>query len=73
MYKYVNSLLIFFLNKYTIFHTQIIKASLSVLEESNTQLWWAGKQLEKEKKLFEYIGRNEKTKIVAKLQKVIAF
>ena len=40
-----------------------------MLEEANTQLWWAGKELVSGKKLKDYIGANEKTKIVAKLQK----
>ena len=35
----------------------------------STQLWWAGKELVRGKKLADYVGRNEKTKIVAKLQK----
>lgn len=45
------------------------QASLSVLEESTSQLWWAGKEMMRDKKLREYIGNNEKTKIIAKLQK----
>ena len=39
------------------------------MEESSTQLWWAGKELVSGKKLRDYIGKNEPTKIVAKLQK----
>ena len=35
----------------------------------STQLWWAGKELVGEKKLIDYIGKNEKTKIITKLQK----
>ena len=46
-----------------------IQAGLQVLEGSSTQLWWAGKELVVGKKLMDYIGKNEKTKIVAKLQK----
>ncbi len=37
-----------------------------MLEEDSAQLWWAGKALDRDKKLS---GRNEKTTIVAKLQK----
>lgn len=33
------------------------------------QLWWAGRELERGKTLQDYIGKNEKTKIVAKLSK----
>ncbi len=40
-----------------------------MLEETNTHLWWAGKELVRGKKLEDYIGRNEKTKIIVKLQK----
>jgi hypothetical protein len=32
-------------------------------------LWWAGKELLRGKKLEDFVGRNEKTKIIAKLQK----
>ena len=39
-----------------------------MLEESSAQLWWAGKELARGKKLLDYVGRNEKTKIIAKLQ-----
>ncbi len=35
------------------------------------QLWWAGKELLPEKTLADYVGRNEKTKIVVKIQKVL--
>ncbi|KFM59534.1 hypothetical protein X975_21756, partial [Stegodyphus mimosarum] len=45
------------------------QASKEVLEEDKTELWWAGKQLEKTKSLSEYIGKNEKSKLVVKLQK----
>ncbi|ORX44185.1 hypothetical protein BCR36DRAFT_360164 [Piromyces finnis] len=40
-----------------------------VLDPKTTTLWWAGKELKKDKKLSDYLGRNEKTKIIAKLQK----
>lgn len=33
------------------------------------QLWWAGKEMQTGKKLSDYVGNNEKTKIIAKLQK----
>ncbi|XP_028413169.1 cilia- and flagella-associated protein 298-A-like [Dendronephthya gigantea] len=45
------------------------QASLQVLDKGTGQLWWAGKELVREKKLEDYIGKNEKTKIVVKLQK----
>ncbi|XP_046849073.1 cilia- and flagella-associated protein 298-like isoform X2 [Xenia sp. Carnegie-2017] len=40
-----------------------------VLDKDTGQLWWAGKELQRSNKLEDYIGKNEKTKIVAKLQK----
>ncbi|TPX34589.1 hypothetical protein SmJEL517_g02855 [Synchytrium microbalum] len=39
------------------------------LVASDTSLWWASKELQVDKKLSDYVGVNEKTKIVAKLQK----
>merc|ERR1712070_592841 len=38
-----------------------------VLESAQTNLWWAGKELRTDQTLEQYLGRNEKTKIVAKL------
>lgn len=43
--------------------------SKMVIAESEAEIWWAGKQLQRAKKLMDYVGKNEKTKIVAKLQK----
>lgn len=45
------------------------QASKVVIEEGQAELWWAGKQLQCEKILGDYIGKNEKTKVVVKLQK----
>merc|ERR1719230_1362084 len=39
----------------------------AVLDYSQTNLWWAGKELQVASTLEQYVGRNEKTKIVAKL------
>jgi len=39
----------------------------AVLDWAQTNLWWAGKELQVANTLEEYVGRNEKTKIVAKL------
>nr|GME10306.1 UPF0769 protein C21orf59 homolog [Ipomoea batatas] len=41
---------------------------LELIQEPTIQLWWAGKELEKGKKLCDYIGKNEKTKVVIRLQ-----
>ena len=35
----------------------------------NSIVWWAGKELDKTKKLMEYSGKIEKTKIIIKIQK----
>lgn len=40
----------------------------NILEESQTSCWWAGKEMQNGKLLADYVGRNEKTKIVTKLQ-----
>ena len=45
------------------------QAGQQVLEEDSAQLWWAGKELDRTKLLRDFVGRNEKTKILAKLQK----
>eukprot|EP00330_Aristerostoma_sp_ATCC50986_P007547 CAMPEP_0114578314 /NCGR_PEP_ID=MMETSP0125-20121206/2873_1 /TAXON_ID=485358 ORGANISM="Aristerostoma sp., Strain ATCC 50986" /NCGR_SAMPLE_ID=MMETSP0125 /ASSEMBLY_ACC=CAM_ASM_000245 /LENGTH=183 /DNA_ID=CAMNT_0001768299 /DNA_START=360 /DNA_END=911 /DNA_ORIENTATION=- len=39
------------------------------LNEKDTSIWWAGKELQSGKTLADYVGKNEKTKIVVKLQK----
>jgi hypothetical protein len=40
-----------------------------VIPEDEMQLWWANKELQRGKLLSDFIGRNEKTKIVCKIQK----
>ncbi|NXR10189.1 CF298 protein, partial [Semnornis frantzii] len=45
-------------------------AGLKVVQESEAQLWWAGKELKETKLLSDYIGKNEKTTIIVKIQKV---
>ncbi|TNN48323.1 UPF0769 protein C21orf59 [Liparis tanakae] len=44
-------------------------ASLQVIPEDECQLWWAAKEMQRGKKLQDYVGKNEKTKIVVKIQK----
>lgn len=39
----------------------------NVLEPFQTNLWWAGKELRADQTLEEYVGKNEKTKIAARL------
>jgi len=42
---------------------------MDLIELETATLWWAGKELVKGKLLSDYIGKNEKTKIVVRLQK----
>jgi len=45
------------------------QASKDVIPKDSGSLWWAGKELQRGKKLSDFVGRNEKTKITAKLQR----
>ncbi|KAJ8266670.1 hypothetical protein GJAV_G00133270 [Gymnothorax javanicus] len=45
------------------------QASLQVIPPAEAQLWWAAKELQRGKKLQDYVGRNEKTTIIVKIQK----
>ncbi|KAK7078832.1 hypothetical protein SK128_002631, partial [Halocaridina rubra] len=40
-----------------------------ILDPGMTQLWFAGKEMQCGKKLLDYVGRNEKTKVIVKVQK----
>lgn len=40
------------------------------LNANESALWWAGKELIKGKLLKDYVGKNEKTKIICKMTKV---
>ncbi|XP_058042460.1 cilia- and flagella-associated protein 298 [Ahaetulla prasina] len=45
------------------------QAALEVIEEPEAQLWWAAKELKRTNQLSDYVGKNEKTKIIIKIQK----
>eukprot|EP00736_Rhodelphis_marinus_P002271 Rmarinus@m.22359 len=45
------------------------QAANEVCDTENHQLWWANKALAPEKTLRDYVGRNEKTKVVMKITK----
>ncbi|XP_076667698.1 cilia- and flagella-associated protein 298 isoform X3 [Andrena cerasifolii] len=45
------------------------QASLEVIDVQLAQLWFSGKEMLPEKKLKDYLGMNEKTKVIVKLQK----
>ncbi|KAG8136566.1 putative C21orf59-like protein [Naja naja] len=47
----------------------ISKAALEIVEEPEAQLWWAAKELKRTNQLSDYVGKNEKTKIIIKIQK----
>lgn len=49
------------------------QASLQLIPEDECQLWWAAKEMQRGKKLQDYVGKNEKTKLVVKIQKVGAY
>lgn len=44
-------------------------ASRDVLDPDSAELWWAGKEFLRDQTVGDRVGRNEKTKIVGKLQK----
>mmetsp|Transcript_64885 Transcript_64885/g.174170 ORF Transcript_64885/g.174170 Transcript_64885/m.174170 type:complete len:198 (+) Transcript_64885:448-1041(+) len=45
--------------------------TMEMFEAGEAELWWAGKQMEQgqERALRDYVGRNDKTKVIAKLQR----
>lgn len=45
------------------------QAANEVFDAGTARLWWAGRELLDEKLLSDYVGKNEKTKIVVKIQK----
>ncbi|KAL1131693.1 hypothetical protein AAG570_011306 [Ranatra chinensis] len=46
------------------------QASLEVIDVALAQLWFSGKELTRGKKLSDFVGTNEKTKIMVKLSKI---
>merc|ERR1712159_931877 len=38
-----------------------------ILETADTAMWWAGKDMQQDKMLHEYVGKNEKTKLVCRM------
>merc|ERR1712146_197916 len=39
-----------------------------ILDPGDSAIWWAGKELQSDKMLHEYLGKNEKTKVITRLQ-----
>lgn len=50
-----------------------LQASKEVIEPNDAAVWWANKELHREKNLCDYVGKNDKTKAIVKLQKVFLF
>merc|ERR1712137_179639 len=46
-----------------------VRQILEVLDPEQISLWCFSKELQRDKLLSDYVGKNEKTKVVAKLQK----
>mmetsp|Transcript_43179 Transcript_43179/g.111954 ORF Transcript_43179/g.111954 Transcript_43179/m.111954 type:complete len:217 (+) Transcript_43179:572-1222(+) len=51
--------------------TEVLEGAPSqeILDIESTTMWWAGKEILREQKMGDRVGKNEKTKIVVKLQK----
>mmetsp|Transcript_43181 Transcript_43181/g.111966 ORF Transcript_43181/g.111966 Transcript_43181/m.111966 type:complete len:89 (+) Transcript_43181:1015-1281(+) len=47
----------------------VLQPSQEILDIESTTMWWAGKEILREQKMGDRVGKNEKTKIVVKLQK----
>ena len=41
-----------------------------MIDEKDLAMWWAQKEFMRGKTLLDYVGKNEKTKIITKIQKV---
>ncbi|XP_054272331.1 cilia- and flagella-associated protein 298 [Macrosteles quadrilineatus] len=47
-----------------------MQASLEVIDPALAQLWFSGKEMQRAKKMSDYVGKNEKTKVIVKLSKM---
>lgn len=45
-----------------------IQVGFNVIKEVEVQLWWVVKELRRMKKFLDYVGKNEKIKIIVKIQ-----
>jgi hypothetical protein len=41
-----------------------------VIPNDEISLWFSGKEMQQNKKLCDYLGKNEKSKVIIKIQKV---
>jgi hypothetical protein len=46
------------------------KALLEIIPSNEASIWFSGKEMVLGKKLSDYLGRNEKSKAIVKIQKV---
>ncbi|KAL2916155.1 hypothetical protein HK105_204246 [Polyrhizophydium stewartii] len=44
-------------------------ASKEVIDPNEASLWWANKELVRDKKLSDFVGKNDKTKLIIKIQR----
>ncbi len=47
------------------------QAYLDVIPGDEASIWFSGKEMQPTKKLSDYLGRNEKSKVIVKIQKVL--
>ena len=50
-----------------------LQAPLEVMDEETSQLWWAGKELVRGKKLLDYIGKYEKTELLPSYERQVTY
>ena len=46
------------------------QAALDVIPFADASLWFSGKEMIQSKKLMDFVGKNEKSKLIVKIQKV---
>lgn len=45
------------------------QAALEVIDQKDASIWFSGKEMQSGKKLSDFLGKNEKTKVIVKIQK----
>jgi cilia- and flagella-associated protein 298 len=48
----------------------VLKAILDLIPHNEATIWFSGKEMASTKKLSDYLGKNEKSKVIVKIQKV---
>ena len=48
---------------------QVLETQTFEIFDERATVWWAGKALEKDKSISEFVGKNDKTKVIVKVQK----